>query len=110
MVAIYNMIKIDLLSCSRDAAAAVHGSVKPIFRRVDLLHESLVFMILRGEKSLLQEYTFMAKDPSQQATRTSMALLSTLMTDISLLARINSRHQLGVSPPSTPSRKLKSGV
>ena len=106
------MIKIDSLFFSKDALLAVHGSTKPIFRWVEGLVEALVYMILHGEKSLLQGYNFMVKDSSEQSTRTSMPLLLFLYlwTDTSLLARSNSLYQFAVSPPSTPSRKFKSGA
>ena len=102
----------DLLFCSRDVSPAVHGSTKPIFRRVEVLVEALVYMILRGDKLLLQGYNFMVKDPYKQSTRTSMPLFIFLYPwiDTSLLAHSNSLYQFAVSPPSTPSRKFKSGA
>ena len=50
----------------QDAASVLHGSTKPIFRRVELFHEALVFMILRGDKALLADYKLTSKAPSSQ--------------------------------------------
>jgi hypothetical protein len=62
----------------QDASPVLHGSTKPIFRRVELFHEALVFMILRGDKALLADYDFTSKGPSSQPpqplTRMSITL------------------------------------
>lgn len=50
----------------QDASSILHGSTKPIFRRVELFHEALVFMIFRGDKTLLADYNFTSKAPSSQ--------------------------------------------
>lgn len=82
-----NVIKTDLLSCSKGVFPAIHGSTELIFRWLKPLHEGLVFMILCGEKLLLQDYNFKLKDPSQITTCMSMLLLFLqLMNDTSLLA------------------------
>ena len=60
------MIVADSSVNSVDAAPAVYGSTNAIFRRVELFHEALVFMILRGDKAQLATYTFTPKEPSSQ--------------------------------------------
>lgn len=75
---------------SLDVGPVIHGSTKPIFRRVELFHEALVFMILRGDKALLAGYDFTSKEPSsqllQQLTRTSIAFHSLYIADGTLFS------------------------
>ena len=73
----------DLLFYSTDAGPAVHRSTKAIFKRVELFHEAIVYMILRGDKTLLADYNFIPKEPSsqppQQLIRMSITFLSMLL-------------------------------
>jgi hypothetical protein len=70
---------------SNDAAPAVHGSTKSIFRRVELFHEAIVFMMLRGDKTLLADYNFTPKAPSSQPlTRMSITFHAYYFTDVTL--------------------------
>ena len=45
-----------------------------------MLHEALVYMVLRGDKLLVKEYNFILKDSSQPPTRTSTPSLFLQLT------------------------------
>ena len=75
----------DPLFYSNDTAPAVQGSTKPIFKRVELFHEAIVFMILRSDKTLLADYNFTPKVPSSQPlTRMSITFYPCYFTDVTL--------------------------
>jgi hypothetical protein len=75
----------NFLVHSQDAGPAVYGSTTAIFRRVELIHEALVFMILRGDKEQLTDYNFTSKEssslPSRQLTRMSIIFYPWYFTD-----------------------------
>jgi len=56
--------------------------MKGIWRWVELLHEALIYMILKGDKALLQEYVFSNKE---LVTHTFPTFFWYSMTDITEL-------------------------
>ncbi|CAA7264087.1 unnamed protein product [Cyclocybe aegerita] len=57
----------------RDVEPIVNGAVRPIFRRCEYFHEALVFMILRGQHHLLDDFPFTPKPyEERRSPRTSV--------------------------------------
>lgn len=105
------MIIADYFFRSLEVSPILQGSMKAIFRRVELFHEALVFMILRGDKTLLAGYNFTPKEslsqPPQLITGTFFPFIHCNSLMPTYLAR-----QPFYQPtilPSTPSRKFKNG-
>ena len=81
------MIIADSFFRSLDVSHILHGSTKAIFRRVELFHEALVFMILRGDKDKLAGYVFTQKEPSsQQITGMFFSFYPLYFTDTNLFS------------------------
>ena len=84
------MIIADSFFRSLDVSNILRGSAKAIFRRVELFHEAIVFMILHGDKAQLAGYDFTPKEPSsqppQQITGTFFSFYPLYFTDANLFS------------------------